>query len=234
VLNIQVLALTLIPLLSGVVPNDVGVPRSPLSILSIEDRVVSDFMVGTWKCSDDFFRWGVTDRRKARINRFKGTCLMTLRKDGTMRMVNLFRPPEGRWEVTDQGLLIYDPKYPERGSQVLPVRKRDENRIWLLLPFAQGSSGIGMIRVTDRASSASTMERTESKTRREWDTRAGKGPVEQVTRERPTRHTWKTRVPKNSREKQEVSKSSDVEVSQDLLDHITIEDHSFPRDYEEF
>ena len=34
---------------------------------------------------------------------------------------------------------------------MLPVRKRDENRIWLLLPFTHGSSGIGLVRVTDKA-----------------------------------------------------------------------------------
>ena len=152
-LNIQVLALTLIPLLSGVAPNEGSMPGSPLSILGIEERIGSEFMVGTWKCSDDFVRWGVTDRKRARakVSRFRGNCLMTLHTDGTMKMVNLFRPSEGRWEMTDRGLVLYDPRYPERGSQVLPIRKRDENRIWLLLPFTHGSTGIGMVRVTDNA-----------------------------------------------------------------------------------
>ncbi len=150
-LNIQVFALTLIPLLAGVVPNEAGIPRSPLIAGVEEAGVMSDFMVGTWRCADDFFRWGVTGRKSARVTRFKGKCFMTLREDGTMKMENLFRPSEGRWEMTDQGLLLYDEKYPKRGSQLLPVRKRDENRIWVLLPFAHGANGIGLVRVTEEA-----------------------------------------------------------------------------------
>lgn len=153
-LNIQVFALTLIPLLAGVVPNEPGVPRSPL-VGPMEDvKVMSEFMVGTWRCSDDFFRWGVTDRKSPRVTRFDGKCLMILRKDGTMKMENLFRPTEGRWEITDQGLVLYDEKHPKRGSQLIPVRKRDENRIWVLLPFAYGANGIGMVRVTDDSPAA--------------------------------------------------------------------------------
>lgn len=231
-MNIQVLALTLIPLLSGVVPNDVGMPRSPLSLLGIEDSVLSDFMVGTWKCSDDFFRWGVTDRKKARINRFKGKCLMTLRKDGTMRMVNLFRPSEGRWEITEQGLLIYDPKYPERGSQVLPVRKRDENRIWLLLPFAQGSTGIGMIRVTDRVSSATDPQ--ARKARREWETLAEKSRGVQANVKRRSRTTRENRAPRNSLEHLRMAESPEVETPQDPLEHVTIDDDPYPKISGEF
>jgi len=151
-LNIQVFALTLIPLLAGVVPNEPGIPRSPLIGSMEEVRVTSEFMVGTWRCSDDFFRWGVTDRKSARVTRFAGKCLMTPRKDGTMKMENLFRPSEGRWEMTDHGLVLHDEKYPKRGAQLLPVRKRDANRIWVLLPFAHGANGIGMVRVSDDAS----------------------------------------------------------------------------------
>ena len=44
---------------------------------------------------------------------------MSLNKDGTMKMVNLFRPQEGRWELSADGVVIFDPRYPERGSQLL-------------------------------------------------------------------------------------------------------------------
>jgi hypothetical protein len=148
VLNFQVLALALIPLLSGVVPRD-GAMVSPLALLGIEERISADFMAGTWKSSDEFFRWGITDKEKARVRQFKGQAHMSLNRDGTMKMVNLFRPPEGRWEISADGVVIFDPRYPERGSQLLPVKKRDKDRIWLLLPFAGGAAGIGMVRVPD-------------------------------------------------------------------------------------
>ncbi len=147
-LNIQVLALALIPLLSGVVPRD-GNMVSPLALLGIEERISAEFMAGTWKSSDEFFRWGITDKEKAKVRNFKGQALMSLQKDGTMKMVNLFRPSEGRWDLSADGVVIYDPRYPERGSQLLPVKKRDKDRIWLLLPFAGGATGIGMVRVPD-------------------------------------------------------------------------------------
>jgi hypothetical protein len=148
VLNFQVLALALIPLLSGVVPRD-GAMVSPLALLGIEERITADFMAGTWKSSDEFFRWGITDKEKARVRQFRGQSYMSLNKDGTMKMVNLFRPPEGRWELSADGVVIFDPRYAERGSQLLPVKKRDKDRIWLLLPFAGGAAGIGMVRVPD-------------------------------------------------------------------------------------
>jgi hypothetical protein len=148
VLNIQVLALALIPLLSGVVPRD-GAMVSPLALLGIEERLTAEFMAGTWKSSDEFFRWGITDKEKAKVRQFKGQAHMSLNKDGTMKMVNLFRPPEGRWELSADGVVIFDPRYPERGSQLLPVKKRDKDRIWLLLPFAGGATGIGMLRVPE-------------------------------------------------------------------------------------
>lgn len=149
-LNIQVLALALIPLLSGVVPRD-GAMVSPLALLGIEERISADFMAGTWKSSDEFFRWGITDKEKAKVRRFKGQAFMSLHKDGTMKMVNLFRPSEGRWDSSADGVVIFDPSHPERGSQLLPVKKRDKDRIWLLLPFAGGATGIGMVRVPDTA-----------------------------------------------------------------------------------
>jgi hypothetical protein len=148
VLNMQVLALALIPLLSGVVPRD-GAMVSPLALLGIEERISADFIAGTWKSSDEFFRWGITDKDKAKIRSFRGQATMSLNNDGTMKMVNLFRPSEGRWELSADGLVIFDPRYPERGSQLLPVKKRDKDRIWLLLPFAGGATGIGMERVPD-------------------------------------------------------------------------------------
>jgi hypothetical protein len=148
VLNFQVLALALIPLLSGVVPRD-GAMVSPLALLGIEDLITADFMTGTWKSSDEFFRWGITDKEKARVRQFKGQAHMSLNRDGTMKMINLFRPKEGRWELSADGVVIFDPRYPDRGSQLLPVKKRDKDRIWLLLPFAGGAAGIGMVRVPD-------------------------------------------------------------------------------------
>ena len=147
-LNFQVLALALIPLLSGVVPRD-GAMVSPLALLGIEERITADFIAGTWKSSDEFFRWGMTDKEKAKVRQFKGQALMSLHKDGTMKMVNLFRPDQGRWELSADGVVFFDPRYPERGSQLLPVKMRDKNRIWLLLPFAGGAAGIGMVRVPE-------------------------------------------------------------------------------------
>ncbi len=147
-LNFQVLALALIPLLSGVVPRD-GALVSPIALLGIEERISAEFMAGTWKSSDEFFRWGITDKEKAKVRQFKGQAHMSLNKDGTMKMVNLFRPQEGRWELSADGVVIFDPRYPERGSQLLPVKKRDKDRIWLLLPFAGGAAGIGMVRVPE-------------------------------------------------------------------------------------
>lgn len=148
-LNIQILALTLIPLLSGIAPTSDGVVASPMALLGIDESVTADFLVGTWNISDEFFRWGVADRDKARRRPLRGNAVMCLQKDGSMKMVNLFRPNEGHWEATPKGLLIHDPKFPERGSQILPVRKRDDNRIWLLLPFSGGAVGIGMVRASE-------------------------------------------------------------------------------------
>jgi hypothetical protein len=148
--NIQVLALALIPLLSGGVPQSGGGVAVPLALLGLEKPVSSDYLVGDWKCSDHFFRWGITDKKRVSVRRFKGNALMRLRPDGTVRMVNLFRPNEGRWELSDQGLLIYDPDNPELGSQVLPVRKRQDGKIWLLLPFSAGATGIGLERVSEK------------------------------------------------------------------------------------
>ncbi|MEJ2718297.1 MAG: hypothetical protein P8182_14360 [Deltaproteobacteria bacterium] len=148
-LSAQVLALTLIPLLSGVVPGNGPSGVDLWTLLELERPLSKEFMVGTWKYSDYFVRWGITDKGKAKIQRVKGDSFMTLRQNGTMKMINLFRPSEGRWEISDRGLIFYDPKHPERGSQVLQVKKRDKNRIWLLLPYAGGANGIGMVRVPE-------------------------------------------------------------------------------------
>lgn len=147
-LNLQVFILTLIPLLSGTVPGEKGLPLGALSLLGIGERLSVNFLVGTWKYSDEFFRWGVTDREKAEVRPFRGRAFMSLREDGTVHMVNLFRPTDGRWEPCPEGILLFDPQRPERPPQVLPVRRRDENRIWVLLPFTGGASGIGMKRVS--------------------------------------------------------------------------------------
>jgi hypothetical protein len=148
-LSLQILALTLIPVLSGVAPKDGSLMINPAALLGIEESVTPEFMAGTWKYSDEFFRWGVTDKDKGRIRPFRGTAFMSLNKDGTLKMFNFFRPKAGRWELTRAGILIHDPRHPERGSQVLPIRKRDKDRIWVLLPFTGGATGIGMTRVSE-------------------------------------------------------------------------------------
>ncbi len=148
-LNLQILALTLIPVLSGVAPKDGSLMLNPTALLGIEQSVTAEFIAGTWKYSDEFFRWGVTDKDKAKVKPFKGNAFMSLDKDGALKMVNFFRPKQGRWELTRAGILIHDPNHPERGSQVLPIRKRDKDRIWVLLPFTGGATGIGMVRVSD-------------------------------------------------------------------------------------
>lgn len=147
-LNLQVLVLTLIPLFSGVLPSNGSTAVSPLTLLGKEE-VPIQFITGAWKYSDEFFRWGATDKERARIKPFRGNAFMVLRPDGTMSMINLFRPKEGRWEWTSKGILLYDPRYPERGTQVLPVKKRGPDSIWVLLPFAGGAAGIGMVRVSE-------------------------------------------------------------------------------------
>jgi hypothetical protein len=152
-LNAQVLALALIPLLSGAVPRD-GVMVSPMSLLGIEEHVTADFLVGTWKCSDEFFKWGVTDKEKSTVRSFRGQALMSLTKDGEIKMTNFFRPAEARWELSSDRLIVYDPKFPERSPQALPVRKRDKDKIWILLPFTGGSAGIGMVRVENEATTS--------------------------------------------------------------------------------
>jgi len=104
-------------------------------------------MIGKWKWLDQFSKWGLTDKEKSRVTTSeKQPAALEINSDGTYTMTNLFRPAKGRWEISEKGLIIYDPVFPERGTQLIPVRKRDENRIWLLLPFSGGSIGIGMIR----------------------------------------------------------------------------------------
>jgi hypothetical protein len=153
-LNLQILALSLIPLLSGIVPDD-RTMAMPAHLLGLEERVTEEFLIGTWKYSEDFFRWGPSDKDKAKIKPFRGNAYMQIEKGGTMKMVNLFRPSEPRWKLTQEGILIYDPKYPERTSRILPVKKRDKDRIWVMLPFAGGATGIGMVRVPDDELSSS-------------------------------------------------------------------------------
>lgn len=166
-LNLQVLALSLIPLFSGAIPASEGVALSPLALLGMGEPISAQFMVGTWKCSDDFFRWGITDKAKAKVRPFKGNAFMSIHPDGTVRMVNLFRPAEARWELSDEGMVIYDPERPQRVSHILPIRKRDQNHIWVLLPFTGGASGIGMVRVLEENVSASgNPGQPDSKTRK--------------------------------------------------------------------
>ena len=154
-LNLQVLALSLIPLFSGAIPASQGTALSPLALLGMGEPISAQFIVGTWKYSDDFFRWGITDKAKAQVRPFRGNAFMSVHPDGTVKMVNLFRPAEGRWELSEEGMVIYDPERPQRISHILPIRRRDQDHIWVLLPFTGGASGIGMVRVSEKELSAS-------------------------------------------------------------------------------
>lgn len=147
---------------------------TPLALLGIEERATEEFLIGTWKCTDDYFRWGLTDRRRARVGRFRGNAFMVLNKDKTMKMVNFFRPQQGKWELTERGLLIYDPRFIERGSQVLVVKKRGKDRLLLLLPFAGGSTGVVMVRVPEGEAAASS-KRTPKRSRRTTGRRRYRG-----------------------------------------------------------
>ncbi len=148
-LNLQVLALSLIPLFSGAIPGATGASVSPLDLLGIGETISAQFMIGTWKYSDDFFRWGITDKNRAKVKLSRGHAFMSVHPDGTIKMVNLFKPDEARWNLSEDAIIIYDPERPQRVSHIVPIRKRDQNRIWLLLPFSGGASGIGMIRVSE-------------------------------------------------------------------------------------
>ena len=129
-----------------------AVPSS-MGLVGISESVSADFMIGKWKWLDQFSKWGLTDKEKSRVTTSeKQPATLEINSDGTYTMTNLFRPVKGRWEISEKGLIIYDPVFPERGTQLIPVRKRDENRIWLLLPFSGGSIGIGMIREGQPAS----------------------------------------------------------------------------------
>ncbi len=159
-LKAQILALLLIPFLSGAAPRD-GATVSPLSLLGMQEYVTSDFIVGQWRYSDEFFRWGITDREKSRIRPVKGRGLMTVNADGTIKMSNLFKPDAGHWELTQDGIKITDPSLPDHTPQLLPIRKRDANHIWVLLPFTGGAAGIGMARVVEDAAAPVVSDKRE-------------------------------------------------------------------------
>lgn len=146
--DLQILVLTLFPLLSGITPMTGSIAEAP-ALVGVHEPVTAEFMVGEWRYADQFEKWGITDKEKSRVTNVRSDAVMNLKRDGTMTMTNLFRPNEGAWEMTASGLVIYDPKRPERGSQTLPVKKRDQNRIWLLLPFTGGSAGVGMKRAPE-------------------------------------------------------------------------------------
>jgi hypothetical protein len=117
--------------------------------LGIDERFSAAFLVGTWKCTDDYHRWGVGDRGEAHTGPYTGNSLMTLNADGTVEMINFFVPERGRWKLTEQGLVLDDPASLKRQSQAIAVRKRGKDRIWLMLPFAGGAVGLGMSRVPE-------------------------------------------------------------------------------------
>ena len=170
-LSLQVLALSLIPLFSGAIPASEGMALSPLALLGMGEPISAQFIVGTWKYSDDFFRWGITDKAKAKVKPFKGNAFMSIYPDGKVRMVNLFRPAEGLWELSEEGIVIYDPLRPQRVSHILPIRKRDQDRIWILLPFTGGASGIGMVRVSEENLSSAKSSVNSDKKQRNKKTR---------------------------------------------------------------
>lgn len=145
---LQILSLTLAPLLSGVIPGS-RIGADPAVLVGAGKPPSAEFLGGVWRVSDHFTRWGITDKQKARIGETRAKAFMVLRPDGSMIMRNLFRPTEGKWELSDRGLVLYDPIHPEFGSQALVIRKRDENRIWILLPFAGGANAIGLKRVPE-------------------------------------------------------------------------------------
>lgn len=148
-LNLQVLALTLIPLLSPVVPGDGSGNMDPLALLGIEKPVNRPFLVGTWKYTKHFVKWGRLDRKRAKVTDYRGRSYMSLRDDGSVRMLNLFQPERGKWDLTEKGIVLYDPDHPDLVSKLIPIRKRSEDFIWLILPFAGGANGIGMVRVSE-------------------------------------------------------------------------------------
>jgi len=178
VLNLQVFILTLMPLLSGAVPGDGRMPIGALSFLGIGASISSEFLVGTWKYSDEFFKWGITDKERAEVKPSRAQAFMSLRSDGTMKMVHLFRPAEGKWELSDEGIVLFDPRYPDRVAQILPVRKRDQDRIWLLLPFTGGATGIGMKRVPEDEMTRAQASTGETGSKRRKRPHPGDGPSE--------------------------------------------------------
>jgi len=135
------------PLFSGVTPQEAPGVSPSVNLVGVSEPVSADFMIGRWKWLDQFSRWGVTDKEKSHVTSIDRTqAILEINQDRTFNMSNLFRPSKGRWELSEKGLLIYDPAAPERGTQLIPIRKRDNNKIWLLLPFSHGSIGVGMVR----------------------------------------------------------------------------------------
>jgi len=149
VLNLPVFILTLVPLFSGTVPGGSPTAADLPTLLGVHGPISREFITGNWRSLDHFVRWGITDKKKARVREFDPPALMSVREDGTIRMLGFFQPEEGRWEVSRDGILIFDPRRLEQGSQIFPVRKRDQDRIWVILPFSGGATGIGMVRISD-------------------------------------------------------------------------------------
>jgi hypothetical protein len=159
-LDLQVLILTLMPLFSGVTPQEAPGLSPSTNLVGVSEPITADFIVGKWRKLDEFSKWGVTDKEKSRvIPNDKSQAFLQVNPDGTFVMSNLFKPSKGRWDLTAKGLLIYDPEAPDRGTQLIPVRKRDDNRVWLLLPFSGGSIGIGMVRDTSPPESGKSNSR---------------------------------------------------------------------------
>jgi len=148
-LDLQVLFLTLIPVFSGIVPHDGLTSMLPGALFGISETLTEEFLTGTWKTSEEFFKWGITDREKSTLRPVRRAGYVSFYKDGSLKMANLFQPAEGRWELRETGLVLTDPRYPQSTERLVPVRKRDNDRIWLLLPFSGGAIGVGMERVPE-------------------------------------------------------------------------------------
>lgn len=143
------LFLTLIPVFSGIVPHDGLTSALPGALFGISEPLTKEFLTGTWKTSEEFFKWGITDREKSTVRPVRKPGYVSFNKDGSLKMANLFHPAEGRWELRETELVLMDPRYPQSTKRLISVRKRDNDRIWLLLPFSGGAIGVGMERVPD-------------------------------------------------------------------------------------
>ncbi len=190
-LSLQVLILTMASFLSGIDPPS---GTSPLAMLGFEDTVTEEFLIGTWRCSDAFVRWDVTDVKEIHSGRMRNKCSMVLSPDGTIVMDNLFKPERGHWKLTEQGLVIYDSSNTGRSPQTIPVRKRGADGLWLFLPFAGGSLGVSVKRSAETAVTGEEDLPSKSKGRLRAERARRDKPVRSPTRSETTGQSWEERL----------------------------------------